>query len=327
MIIASVIMPLSVHADVAELIAQANQGDRNAQYQLAIDYQSGQNTPVSVDDAFYWFQQAAESGHVSAMIQLAGAYLNGSGTGKDTDKALFWLTKAFAAGNQDAAVRIGQLYESLSRSPAPQVMAEIWYHSVAEYNPKAEQLYARLLEQNFNQQRARQVSSIQQLESTLEQSGTPQTTSVPLQPQKPTESVRSDALLIILFILVSVAALSAYRHLRPSKQPPTARQQENLTLQLDEQSGVIKQQKRQLDKLYRELKRLQSTQAVQSQEKQFALACAMFGFHPDQLPDERSIKLRYKQLSKIYHPDMKGSEEEMKRLNSSLKLIIKQVNG
>lgn len=61
--------------------------------------------------------------------------------------------------------------------------------------------------------------------------------------------------------------------------------------------------------------------------QQFALACAMFGFHPDQLPDERSIKLRYKQLSKIYHPDMKGSEEEMKRLNSSLKLIIKQVNS
>lgn len=125
MIIASVMLSLSAHADLSELIAQANQGDRNAQYQLAIDYQSGQNTPVSQDDAFYWFQQAAESGHPAAMIQLANTYLSGSGTEKDIDKALLWLTKAFATGNQDAAIQIGQLYESLNRSPAPQTMAEI----------------------------------------------------------------------------------------------------------------------------------------------------------------------------------------------------------
>ncbi|MEK6214141.1 MAG: sel1 repeat family protein, partial [Vibrio fluvialis] len=150
MIIASVMLPLSAHADLSELIAQANQGDRNAQYQLAIDYQSGQNTPVSQDDAFYWFQQAAESGHPAAMIQLANTYLSGSGTEKDIDKALFWLTKAFATGNQDAAIQIGQLYESLNRSPASQTMAEIWYHTVADSNPKAEQLYTQLLEQKFN---------------------------------------------------------------------------------------------------------------------------------------------------------------------------------
>ncbi|MBY8149028.1 J domain-containing protein [Vibrio fluvialis] len=328
MIIASVMLSLSAHADLSELIAQANQGDRNAQYQLAIDYQSGQNTPVSQDDAFYWFQQAAESGHPAAMIQLANTYLSGSGTEKDIDKALFWLTKAFATGNQDAAIQIGQLYESLNRSPASQTMAEIWYHTVADSNPKAEQLYTQLLEQKFNQQRARQVSSIEQLESTIDQSATSQepTATTTNHTQNQTESLMSDYLFIILFVLVIVALLSVYRYVKQARRQQSTQEQEKLTTQLNEQSSVVKQQKRQLDKLYRELKKLQSTQATQSQDHKLALACAMFGFHPSQLPDERNVKIRYKQLSKIYHPDMKGSEEEMKRLNGALKIIISYVN-
>ncbi|EKO3388442.1 J domain-containing protein [Vibrio fluvialis] len=331
MIIASVMLSLSAHADLSELIAQANQGDRNAQYQLAIDYQSGQNTPVSQDDAFYWFQQAAESGHPAAMIQLANTYLSGSGTEKDIDKALLWLTKAFATGNQDAAIQIGQLYESLNRSPAPQTMAEIWYHTVAGSNPKAEQLYTQLLEQKFNQQRARQVSSIEQLESTIDQSATSQeptatATATTSHTQNQTESLMSDYLFIILFVLIIVALLSVYRYVKQARRQQSTQEQEKLTTQLNEQSSVVKQQKRQLDKLYRELKKLQSTQATQSQDHKLALACAMFGFHPSQLPDERNVKIRYKQLSKIYHPDMKGSEEEMKRLNGALKIIISYVN-
>lgn len=327
MIIASVVLSLSAQADLSELIAQANQGDRNAQYQLAIDYQSGQNTPVSQDDAFYWFQQAAESGHPAAMIQLANTYLSGSGTEKDIDKALLWLTKAFATGNQDAAIQIGQLYESLNRSPAPQTMAEIWYHTVAGSNPKAEQLYTQKLEQKFNQQRARQVSSIEQLESTIDQSATSQEpTATTSHTQNQTESLMSDYLFIILFVLIIVALLSVYRYVKQARQQQSTQEQEKLTTQLNEQSGVVKQQKRQLDKLYRELKKLQSTQATQSQDHKLALACAMFGFHPSQLPDERNVKIRYKQLSKIYHPDMKGSEEEMKRLNGALKIIISYVN-
>ncbi|MGT0150176.1 DnaJ domain-containing protein [Vibrio metschnikovii] len=53
----------------------------------------------------------------------------------------------------------------------------------------------------------------------------------------------------------------------------------------------------------------------------FSLACALLGFHPHRLPDEKIIKQRYKQLSKIYHPDLQGSEEEMKRLNGAMKII------
>ncbi|CSC93275.1 DnaJ domain [Vibrio cholerae] len=56
------------------------------------------------------------------------------------------------------------------------------------------------------------------------------------------------------------------------------------------------------------------------------MAYALMGFHQNQRPDVKMIKLRYKQLSKIYHPDLHGSEEEMKRLNSAVKIVIDSVN-
>lgn len=325
MMMVSVLWGLNAHADLPERISQANQGDREMQYQLALDYQSGHNAPVSAEDAFYWLQQAAESGHKVAMITLAEAYLAGNGTEKDSDKALFWLTRALVAGNAEAALRIGQLYQSLPNSPSAQVMAEIWFHSVADSNAQAEQQYSQILEQRFNQQRARQVSSIAQMEET-QQASAEEPTTIGTSTQSHTENLMNDYLVIVLIVLVVVALLSSYRYVRQAKRQQNTQQQEQLTTQLSEQTAIVKQQKRQLEKLYHEVKRLQHNQSSQQQDNKLALACALFGFHPGQLPDERGIKIRYKQLSKIYHPDMKGSEEEMKRLNGALKLIINHVN-
>ncbi|NCO46707.1 MAG: hypothetical protein GW890_10090, partial [Vibrio sp.] len=77
--------------------------------------------------------------------------------------------------------------------------------------------------------------------------------------------------------------------------------------------------------LFKEIKRLQNNPVAQSQDQKLLLACALFGFKLSELPDEKSIKLRYKQLCKIYHPDLQGSQEEMKRLNGALKIILPHV--
>ena len=61
----------------------------------------------------------------------------------------------------------------------------------------------------------------------------------------------------------------------------------------------------------------------QSQENHFALACALLGYRPGKLPDERALKARYKKLCRVYHPDADGSDEDMKRLNAAVKLVSK----
>lgn len=54
------------------------------------------------------------------------------------------------------------------------------------------------------------------------------------------------------------------------------------------------------------------------------MACAVFGYSPEQIPNQTAIKRRFRQLSKIYHPDSGGADQEMKRLNQALKIISQQ---
>ncbi|WP_154115681.1 J domain-containing protein [Vibrio cincinnatiensis] len=127
-----------------------------------------------------------------------------------------------------------------------------------------------------------------------------------------------------MLLIIAVGA-SSYLFL---KRYPRLPQSPHLSQvdQLHEQARIIQQQKRQLEKLYRELTRRQQQQNHQQHEQQWIVACALFGFSPDQLPNEQAIKARYKQLSKIYHPDAQGSDEEMKHLNHSLNLILQKRN-
>ncbi|POF60482.1 hypothetical protein CRN58_03410, partial [Vibrio vulnificus] len=99
----------------------------------------------------------------------------------------------------------------------------------------------------------------------------------------------------------------------------------DLTLEkeLKSQQFSNKQLKRQLEKVFNEYKKLQN----QQKNHKVALACAMFGYLPSNIPDEKSIKIRFRQLSKLYHPDARGSEEEMKRLNGALKVLLQNVTN
>lgn len=325
MITLGLLLSCQANADPSELIELANQGDLAAQYQLGVDYQTGHNVTVSHTDALYWFQQAAEQGHQQAMQQLANAYQLGLGTETDPAQALYWLTRLLISGDKDAALEIGQLYESLRHSPSPSEMAELWYHSLADQNPQAEQRYAQILQKQFDQQRARQVASIEQLEDAINQTTERAQQSNQSTTEQQTHSLMNDYLFIVLSIAFLVGGLSVYRTVKKSRRNNSQRQH-SLSESLNQKDNLLKQQKRQLDTLYQQLKKLQHNQTRQAQEQKLTVACAMFGFQPHRLPEERQIKLRYKQLSKIYHPDMKGSEEEMKRLNGAMKVLINEVN-
>jgi TPR repeat protein len=77
----------------------AEDGDPEAQYQLAMRYESGAfGEKQDNEKALYWFRQAAASGHVMAMKSLAHIYQNGlAGTAVDLKAAQYWSEKARAA--------------------------------------------------------------------------------------------------------------------------------------------------------------------------------------------------------------------------------------
>ena len=71
-------------------------GDADAQYQLAVRYETGtHNLPQNSRLAMYWFKQGAQRGHTLAMQNLARIYQNGvGGIAVDRKTARYWREKA-----------------------------------------------------------------------------------------------------------------------------------------------------------------------------------------------------------------------------------------
>ena len=55
-----------------------------------------------MDKAIYWYKKSAEQGQKEAQNNLANIYKNGNGIDKDMDKAIYWYKKSAKQGYQIA---------------------------------------------------------------------------------------------------------------------------------------------------------------------------------------------------------------------------------
>ncbi|USD42267.1 J domain-containing protein [Vibrio sp. SCSIO 43135] len=324
-LILTLLIPFFTNAStIEELTVRAEQKDASAQYQLAKLLNTEQATQEQQDTAFYWYQQAAENGHREAKFALANILLKGQITNQNVTQALYWLTGLAVSGDVQAQIALGTVYESMSYTPKPLDMAEVWYHVAAQHDAKGEDAYGRILERKFNERKAKQVSSLDQLDIAFDE---PTQTHTSTTPPLETGNTNSSYLTVILTLIFVVASFVLFKRAQSKKKLSHVQNQQKQTETIEQQKGIIKQQKRQLETLFRQLKKLQSQPPKQpATDQRVALACAMFGFKQNQIPDAKQIKLRFKKLSKIYHPDLGGSDDDMKRLNSALKIILTHVN-
>jgi len=84
----------------------AVRGNAEAQYEFGDFY----HTTDHFEDAFHWFEKAANQGLPHAQHTLAVYLLNGIGTEKDIPQAVDWLKKAVESGHVGAKVRLGAAY-------------------------------------------------------------------------------------------------------------------------------------------------------------------------------------------------------------------------
>ncbi|MEC7940573.1 MAG: hypothetical protein VX212_08675 [Pseudomonadota bacterium] len=325
--------------------AQNNSGESNAadsspkdsasQYQLAQAYELGVGVSQNIDDALYWYSQSAKNGSANAQFKLAELHLAGTDGKPDNKLALEWFIKAALQGNKRATVEIAKLYESSPEQAllSPLDAAQLWYEAALPDNPDAEDGYNRVLETQFNQQRAKQISSIEQFDDGISSEiDNSQGLSQQIQPNQVQSNLFSSNLngsdymigtvLVLLTVIMSISAtLVISRKRQTLKSSALGMQKQVLETQLSEKNRTIKQQKRQLQTMLNELNK----QKGQKSSNNLQLACALFGYTPSSIPNQKNIKVRYKQLSKIYHPDGQGCDEEMKRLNSALKTILHSV--
>ncbi|GLR04342.1 J domain-containing protein [Vibrio hyugaensis] len=292
------------------------------QFDLAQQLALTPNTD-SPSDARYWLEQSAHQGYLPAQKQLAEDYARGLTGNIDDSQAIYWFTSVALNDPTDSGFLLADFIQHHQTEVTNADLVDAWYQLSALKNPQAEEAYNQFLEQRFNQMRAKQVSEIVELDkkATVEEKQK-QTKGHGEHKAEPSQAWFASGALG-LAILVGGGLFGYRRHHRQTQINAANDASKSLQLetQVKELQFTNKQLKRQLEKVFKEFKKVKN----QSDGQKLVVACAMFGYTPQTIPDSKAVKLRYRQLSKLYHPDSRGSEEEMKRLNQAFKTISQNV--
>ena len=111
----------------------AEQGDADAQYNLAHMYRKGAGVMQDNVEALKWFRAAAEQGEPSAQTTVGVYYDNGEVVNQDHEAAETWFRLGATGGDAHGQYKLGQLYEFGRGLPKSIFMASMWY-SVAAVN-------------------------------------------------------------------------------------------------------------------------------------------------------------------------------------------------
>ena len=93
----------------------AEQGNSNAQYNLALRYKKGEGVPQDYKTAVKWFTLAAEQGDSDAQYSLALMYRDGKGVPQDLIYGHMWLNLSGSNGHEGA----GESRDALAKKMTP----------------------------------------------------------------------------------------------------------------------------------------------------------------------------------------------------------------
>jgi len=132
----------------------AYQGNEAAQYALGCAYSHGEGVPKDAIEAVKWWLRSAHQGDLfSAQSSLGCAYYKGEGVAKDQLEAVKWWRKAAEQGDSKSQYDMGHVYEYGEGVPKDMVEAYKWYNlSAATGIETAKQGRARLESQMTSEQ-------------------------------------------------------------------------------------------------------------------------------------------------------------------------------
>lgn len=110
----------------------AEAGNPQSQYQLAVHYLNSKETPQGDAEALAWLRKAANAGHGASQVSLGAIYREGSrGISKDSAEAVNWFRKAAESGNAQGQSELGFMYERGEGVPKDEAEAVRWYSLAA----------------------------------------------------------------------------------------------------------------------------------------------------------------------------------------------------
>lgn len=93
-----------------KVLANAKQGDAQAQYTLGMMYQNGAGVAPDDSQARYWLEKSAYQDEVKAQAELGRMYLTGFGGEQDAEKGNYWLKHAADQGDLTGELYWGMIY-------------------------------------------------------------------------------------------------------------------------------------------------------------------------------------------------------------------------
>jgi uncharacterized protein len=110
-------VPKDLETAVAWYRRAAQQGERVAQYNLAVMLFKGDGTEPDPDEALEWYRKAAEQGLPEAQIALGDLYASGRVVPADRNEARHWFDKAASQGHEGAQPRLAALARMQGQQP------------------------------------------------------------------------------------------------------------------------------------------------------------------------------------------------------------------
>jgi hypothetical protein len=121
---------------VSHLIAMAQAGDADAQFDLAERCRTGDGVEENAKEALRWYRAAADTGHASAQNNLGSMYLHGIGAPVAFVEAVRWYRAAAAQGIAVADYNIAICYQNGEGVPHDDALAvqHLWRASLGGYD-------------------------------------------------------------------------------------------------------------------------------------------------------------------------------------------------
>jgi len=120
-------------AAVKEWQPLADQGSRDAQYNVGLAYEEGKGVPQNYAEAAKWIERAANQGQVEAQHDLGAMYGRGEGVKRDYIQAYKWMSICAAKGNGGCASQRDLLAQKLKGSKLAEAQ-----RLAAEWKPQEE---------------------------------------------------------------------------------------------------------------------------------------------------------------------------------------------
>ena len=119
---------------IDRLITRANQGEADAQLELAEMYthrQSYMGIIQNYAEAMRWYRLAAEQGDAQAQSSIGKLYDSGDGVPQDFTEAMRWYRLAAEQGDAQGQVGLGEKYRQGHGVSKNYVLAHLWFNLAA----------------------------------------------------------------------------------------------------------------------------------------------------------------------------------------------------